>query len=152
MKRTAQARWTGTLKEGKGQLSTESGALKNVPYAFTNRFENTPGTNPEELIGAAHAGCFSMAFSNKLGEAGLKIESIETTAEINFEKRPEGWTVTASHLKTRAHVPGADANKVRELADAAKAGCPISRLLKAEITLDLDVKTETTATTMGHAR
>lgn len=149
MQRKASAHWKGTLKEGKGTISTESGALRNVPYAFTNRFENTPGTNPEELVGAAHAGCFSMAFANKLGEAGLKVEAIDTTAEVAFEKKPEGWTVTASRLRTRVHVPGGDAKKVRDLAEAAKSGCPISRLLNAQVTLELDVRTEAATAPMG---
>ena len=140
MKRTAQAHWTGTLKEGKGTLSTESGAVRNVPYAFTNRFENTPGTNPEELIAAAHAGCFSMAFSNQLTTAGHAPERIDTTSTITFEKVNDQWTITESLLTVTARVPGAAKAVVEEKAEAAKKGCPVSRALNCKVTLHLTVE------------
>lgn len=136
MQRTASAQWKGSLKEGKGVVSTASGVLQNTQYSFTTRFENGVGTNPEELIAAAHAGCFSMALSAQLSNANLPPESIDTTAELSFDKLEAGWTVTKIHLKTRAKVPGASAEAFQKAAQDAKAGCPISRLLKAEITLD----------------
>ena len=136
MKRKGSAEWNGTLKEGKGTVSTESGALKQTQYSFGTRFENGVGTNPEELIAAAHAGCFSMAFSAQLGNANLTPEYIRTTATVNFEKKDEGFTVTAVHLDMTAKVPGASEEAFRTAANNAKAGCPISRLLKAEITMD----------------
>ena len=138
MKRKASAVWRGDLKSGNGQVSTESTVLKDAKYSFTTRFENGPGTNPEELIGAAHAGCFSMAFANELAKAGFTAESVSTTAVVNFENiPPAGWTVNAIHLETRGKVPKITAEKFAEIANAAKAGCPISRLLKtAEITVD----------------
>ncbi len=136
MKRKASAVWRGDLKTGQGAISTESGVLNQTQYSFGTRFENGVGTNPEELIAAAHAGCFSMAFSAELGKAGLTPESINTTATITMDKTDAGFTVTASHLEMTAKIPGADQAKALEIANAAKAGCPISRLLKANITLD----------------
>ena len=136
MKRSASAHWAGNLKEGKGTVSTESGVLQKTQYSFGTRFENGPGTNPEELIAAAHAGCFSMAFSAQLGEAGLPPDSIDTTASLTFEKVEAGWTVTSIHLTTKAKVPGASKEKFDTAASNAKAGCPISRLLNTKITLD----------------
>jgi osmotically inducible protein OsmC len=136
MKRKASAIWRGDLKAGKGVISTESGTLKESQYSFGTRFENGVGTNPEELIAAAHAGCFSMAFSAELGKAGITPESIHTTATITLEKTDAGFTVTQSHLDVTAKIPGADKAKVLEIANAAKAGCPISRLLKANITME----------------
>jgi osmotically inducible protein OsmC len=136
MKRKASAVWRGGLKDGKGSISTESGVLKETQYSFGTRFENGIGTNPEELIAAAHASCFSMAFSAELGRAGITPESIATTATITLEKTDAGFTVTASHLDMIAKIPGTDKAKALEIANAAKAGCPISRLLKANITLD----------------
>jgi len=136
MKRKASAVWRGGLKDGKGTISSESGVLKETQYSFSTRFENGVGTNPEELIAAAHAGCFSMAFSAELGKAGITPESIHTTATITLEKSDSGFTVTQSHLDVIAKIPGADKTKVLEVANAAKAGCPISRLLKANITMD----------------
>jgi osmotically inducible protein OsmC len=124
------------LKDGKGSISTESGVLKDTQYSFGTRFENGPGTNPEELIGAAHAGCFSMAFSAELGKAGITPESIHTTATITLDKTDAGFTVTESHLDMTAKIPGADKAKVLAIANAAKAGCPISRVLNAKVTLD----------------
>ena len=136
MKRKASAVWRGDLKTGKGSISTESGTLKETQYSFGTRFENGVGTNPEELIGAAHAGCFSMAFSAELGKAGITPESIHTTATITLEKTDAGFTVTESHLDMTAKIPGADQEKVLAIANAAKAGCPISRVLNAKVTLD----------------
>jgi len=135
MVRKASAVWKGTLKQGKGTVSTESGVLSSTPYSFATRFEGVPGTNPEELIGAAHAGCFSMALSGQLGEAGMTADSIETTATITFEKTEAGFTITKSHLDVTARIPGANQAAFDKAAANAKAGCPISRLLKAEITM-----------------
>jgi lipoyl-dependent peroxiredoxin len=135
MVRKASAVWKGTLKQGKGIVSTESGVLSSTPYSFATRFEGVPGTNPEELIGAAHAGCFSMALSGQLGEAGMTADSIETTATITFEKTEAGFTITKSHLDVTARIPGANQAAFDKAAANAKAGCPISRLLKAEITM-----------------
>src|SRR6202047_3577283 len=135
MKRTATAIWTGDLKQGKGTLSTASNVLKQTPYSFSTRFENGAGTNPEELIAAAHAGCFTMALSGQLTNAGFKPESLETTAEVTLEKLEAGFTITKVHLDVTARVPGADQAAFDKAAANAKAGCPISRLLKAEITM-----------------
>jgi len=136
MKRTASAVWTGGLKDGKGSLSTQSGALKDLPYGFKTRFEDEPGTNPEELIGAAHAGCFSMALSGQLGEKGMTAESIKTEATVTLEKVGDGFSVTAVHLDLVAKIPGADKAAFETAANNAKAGCPISKLLNAKITLN----------------
>jgi osmotically inducible protein OsmC len=136
MKKSGSAVWQGGLKDGKGAISTESGALKDYPYGFSARFEGKPGTNPEELIGAAHAGCFTMALSLILGEAKLTAERMDTKAEVTLEKQADGFAITAVRLTLRAKVPGADAAKFAELANKAKQGCPVSKLLKAEITLD----------------
>jgi osmotically inducible protein OsmC len=135
MVRKASAVWNGSLKEGKGTISTESKVLSNAQYSFSTRFENGIGTNPEELIAAAHAGCFSMALSAQLGNAGITPESIETTAAVTLEKMEAGFTVTKIHLDVTAKIPGADAAAFEKAAQDAKAGCPISRLLKAEITM-----------------
>ncbi len=136
MKRKASALWRGSLKDGKGNISTDSGVLKETQYSFGTRFENGVGTNPEELIAAAHAGCFAMAFSSELGKVGLKPESISATATVTLEMLPTGPTVTESHLDVTVKVPGADKAKVLEIAAVAKAGCPISRLLNAKVTMD----------------
>lgn len=137
MDRSASAVWRGGLKDGKGTISTQSGTLKEAQYSFSTRFENGVGTNPEELIAAAHAGCFSMALSAQLGEAGFKPDSIETTAAVTLDKTSDGPTVTKIHLTTRAKIPNIAKEKFDELAKGAKEGCPISRLLKAaEISLD----------------
>ncbi|MDH0304064.1 MULTISPECIES: OsmC family protein [unclassified Pseudomonas] len=136
MKKTASAVWQGGLKDGKGQISTESGALKQAPYGFNTRFEGSPGTNPEELIGAAHAGCFSMALSMMLGEAGFTPERIDTVAEVSLEKQAEGFAITAVHLTLKAKVPGASEAQFHEIANKAKAGCPVSKVLNATISLD----------------
>jgi lipoyl-dependent peroxiredoxin len=136
MKRNASAVWKGGLKDGKGTISTESGVLSDAQYSFTTRFEQGKGTNPEELIAAAHAGCFSMALSNELGNAGLTPESIRTTATVTLEKTDAGFAIPAVHLALEAKVPGADRATFTRLADAAKAGCPVSKLFTADITLD----------------
>jgi osmotically inducible protein OsmC len=136
MKRKASAVWRGGLKDGKGTISSDSGVLRDTQYSFSTRFENGAGTNPEELIAAAHAGCFSMAFSAELGKAGITPESIQTTATITMDKIDAGFTVTESHLDVTARIPGADQGKVMGIANAAKTGCPISRLLNAKITMD----------------
>jgi osmotically inducible protein OsmC len=136
MIRKASAVWNGGLKDGKGTISTESGALDKKAYGFVSRFESGAGTNPEELIAAAHAGCFSMALSGQLGNMGMTAESIATTAAVSLEKLEKGWTVTKIHLDVVAKIPGGDAAKFATAAANAKAGCPISRLLNAEITMD----------------
>jgi osmotically inducible protein OsmC len=136
IKKKGSAVWKGGLKDGKGTVSTESGVLSNAQYGFNTRFENGPGTNPEELIGAAHAGCFSMALSAQLGEAGMKAESISTTATVSLEKVEGGFSITAVHLDLTAKIPGADAQAFEKAANNAKAGCPVSKLLNAKITLD----------------
>ena len=136
MKTNGSAIWQGGIKDGKGAISTRSGALKEYPYGFGSRFEGKPGTNPEELIGAAHAGCFTMALSLILGEAGLTAERMETKADVTLEQVPDGFALTSVHLTLKARIPGADQARFKELTAKAKAGCPVSRLLKAEITLD----------------
>jgi osmotically inducible protein OsmC len=128
--------WEGGIRDGKGAISTKSGALDQYPYGFASRFEGKPGTNPEELIGAAHAGCFTMALSLILGEAQLKAEHIETKAEVTLDKVVDGFAITAIHLTLTAKIPGADRAKFEELAAKAKAGCPVSKLLNTKITLD----------------
>jgi lipoyl-dependent peroxiredoxin len=128
--------WSGGIKDGKGAISTKSGALKDYPYGFASRFEGKPGSNPEELIGAAHAACFTMALSLILGEAKLTAEKMETQADVTLVKQPDGYAITAVHLTLKAKIPGADDAKFQELAAKAKAGCPVSKLLKANITLD----------------
>jgi osmotically inducible protein OsmC len=132
----AWAVWKGGIKDGAGTISTETGVLKEAPYGFKSRFEGGKGTNPEELIGAAHAACFSMALSLMLGEAGLTADRIETHAEVTLEKIGEGFEITASHLSVRAIVPGADQAKFETIANKAKSGCPVSKLLKARITME----------------
>ncbi len=136
MKHKASAIWKGSLKDGSGTMSTGSGALSAKPYSFRTRFEGEPGTNPEELIGAAHAGCFSMALSMILGMAGLTPEKIETEATVTLEKVGDGFSVTESHLDVKASIPGVDDATFQDLAGKAKAGCPISKLLNAKITMD----------------
>jgi len=136
MIKKAWAIWKGSIKEGGGTISTETGVLKEAPYGFKSRFENGKGTNPEELIGAAHAGCFSMALSLMLGEAGLTAEKIETHADVTLEKVGAGFAITASHLTVTAKIPGADDAKFQEIATKAKSGCPVSKLLNATITMD----------------
>jgi osmotically inducible protein OsmC len=128
--------WHGGLKDGKGTISTKSGALNEYPYGFASRFEGKPGTNPEELIGAAHAGCFTMALSLILGEAGLTADEMNTKADVTLEKVADGFAITKVHLSLKAKIPGCDAAKFQELAAKAKAGCPVSKLLKADITME----------------
>jgi lipoyl-dependent peroxiredoxin len=136
IKRKGWAAWQGGIKDGKGSLSTESGALKAYPYGFASRFEGQRGSNPEELIAAAHAGCFTMALSLILGEAKLTADQMDTTAEVALEQVEGGYAITAVHLTLKAKIPGADQATFEKLTAMAKAGCPVSKLLKAEITLD----------------
>ena len=139
MKRSASAHWTGDLKTGKGKISTESGALKDNPYGFNTRFEDQPGTNPEELIGAAHAGCFSMALSMILKQHELTAKQIDTKADVKLEEVDGDFAITAVHLTLKAKIPGANKEQFEQVAEAAKTGCPVSKLLKAEITLDAEL-------------
>jgi osmotically inducible protein OsmC len=136
MKRSGSAIWQGDLKKGKGTVSTDSGVLSQTPYSFSTRFESGKGTNPEELVAAAHAGCFSMALSAQLGEAGLTPEKLETTATVTFDKVEAGWTVTGVYLNVKGKVPKADEAAWAKATQAAKTGCPISRLLNTTITMD----------------
>ncbi|HEY5884215.1 MAG TPA: OsmC family protein [Pyrinomonadaceae bacterium] len=136
MKRNASAEWKGGLKDGKGTISTDSGVLSNTQYSFSTRFEDGVGTNPEELIAAAHAGCFSMALSGQLAQAGLTADSIRTTASVRLEKTEAGFAITSVHLDVKASVPGADETAFTTAANNAKAGCPVSKVLNAEITMD----------------
>jgi len=134
--RKGSAQWQGGIKDGKGAISTGSGALQAYPYGFSSRFEGVPGTNPEELLGAAHAGCFTMALSLILGEANLTAERMDTTATVTLEQVEGGYAITAVHLKLEAKVPGADQAALERLAAMAKAGCPVSKLFNTEITLE----------------
>jgi osmotically inducible protein OsmC len=136
IRREGSAVWSGGLKDGRGALSTESGALKGYPYGFASRFEGVPGTNPEELLAAAHAGCFTMALSLILGEAKLTAERMDTSAQVTLQQLEGGYAITAVHLTLRAKIPGADQATLDKLAGLAKAGCPVSKLFRAEITLD----------------
>ncbi|HUQ50222.1 MAG TPA: OsmC family protein [Terriglobales bacterium] len=135
MQRKGSAVWKGGLKDGKGTVSTDSGVLKETQYSFSTRFENGVGTNPEELIAAAHAGCFSMALSGQLGAANMTAESISTTATVTMDKTDAGFTITKVHLDVHAKIPGADAAAFETAANNAKAGCPVSRVLNAQITM-----------------
>ncbi len=128
--------WSGGIKDGKGAISTKSGALKDYPYGFASRFEGKAGTNPEELIGAAHAGCFTMALSLMLGEAKLTAEKMETQADVTLEKQADGFAITGVHLTLKAKIPGADDARFQEIANKAKEVCPISKLFNTKITLD----------------
>jgi len=136
MKRKASAEWKGGLKGGNGTMSTDSGIFRNTRYSFTTRFEDEPGTNPEELIAAAHAGCFSMAFSAQLEKAGFTAERVSTEATLTFEKTEAGFTITSIHLDVSAKVPGADQKAFKAAANDAKTGCPVSRVLNTTITMD----------------
>lgn len=136
MQRNANAHWSGGLKDGKGTLTSASGVLKNTPYSFSTRFESQPGTNPEELIAAAHAGCFTMALSAQLGNAGMTAQAIDTTATVTLEKVESGFAVTTVALQVKATIPGADKAKFDQAAKNAKEGCPISKLLNAKITME----------------
>ena len=141
MKRSASAVWRGGLKDGKGEISTESGVLKGTQYSFGTRFENGIGTNPEELVGAAHAGCFSMALSAQLGNTNLTAESINTKATVTLEKKEDGFRITSVHLDVEASIPNASEEQFRAAAEEAKKNCPISRLFNTEITMDARLKT-----------
>ena len=137
MQRKANAEWNGHLKDGKGQIGVESGTFTGAQYSFGTRFENgAPGTNPEELLAAAHAGCFSMALANELGKADMTPESVKTEATVTIDKDESGFSITKVHLAVKARVPGADEAKFRDVAEGAKKGCPVSKLFKAEITMD----------------
>jgi osmotically inducible protein OsmC len=136
MKRKGSAVWKGSLKEGKGTVSTDSGVLSNSQYSFSTRFEEGKGTNPEELIAAAHAGCFSMALSAQLGNAGITPKSVATTATLTLEKLDAGFTITAVHLDVTANIPGGDKKAFETAANNAKTGCPVSKVLNAKITMD----------------
>ena len=140
MKRKGSAVWTGDLRTGKGTISTESGALASLPYGFNTRFGDEKGTNPEELIGAAHASCFSMALSNELSKAGISNPRIETTAAVELKQQDGGFAITASHLSVKIAAPGADKGAVQKAAETAKKNCPVSKLLKAEITMDTSIE------------
>lgn len=134
--RRATAHWSGGIKDGGGTLTTASGTLDDTPYGFSDRFEDGPSTNPEELIGAAHAGCYAMALSGELGKAGMTAESLDVTADVTLEKRGDAFRITAVHLDLRARIPGADEEAFHSAAEGAKDGCPVSNVLNAEITLD----------------
>jgi osmotically inducible protein OsmC len=136
IKTSGSAVWQGGIKDGRGEISTKSGALSSYPYGFASRFEGKQGSSPEELIGAAHAACFTMALSLILGEAGLTAERMETKAEVSLDKVDDGFAITSVHLTLRGKVPGADQAKFQELAAKAKAGCPVSKVLNTEISLD----------------
>src|SRR5262249_10491997 len=136
MKRSASAVWKGGLKDGRGTVSTESGVLAGTPYNFRMRFENEKGTNPEELVAASHAACFSMALSLFLGEAGMTADSIETTASVSLDQVDGGFSVTSSHLQTTVKIPNANKAAFDKAVETAKSGCPISKLLNAKITMD----------------
>ena len=141
MKRLAEAKWQGDLKSGAGTISTTSGTLKSTPYSFHTRFEEGKGTNPEELLAAAHAGCFTMAVSAQLAGAGLTAESLETTCTISLEKTDSGFAITESHLELKAKIPGATPEAFEKATQAAKAGCPVSKLYNTNITLDTRLET-----------
>lgn len=140
MQRTASAVWSGGLKDGKGSISSQSGVLSDTPYSFTTRFEGAKGTNPEELIAAAHAGCFTMALSAQLGTMNFTPQSLRTTATLSFEKLDAGWTISKIHLDVAGRVPGISADAFQNAAQSAKANCPVSRVLKAEITMSASLE------------
>ena len=141
MKKSASAHWSGGIKDGQGSISTETGVLREAPYGFKSRFEDGPGTNPEELIAAAHAGCYSMALSLGLGNAGLTADSIDTKAVVTLDKDGDGFSITAVQLTCKAKVPGTDAATFAKITQATKEGCPVSKVLKAAITLDATLDT-----------
>ncbi len=140
MQRKASAVWKGGLKDGKGTISSDSGVLKDTKYSFSTRFEGEPGTNPEELIAAAHAGCFSMALSAQLGGMGITPEEISTQAAVSLDKVDAGFAITAVHLTVRARIPGGDKAKFQQAAESAKSGCPVSKVLNAKITMDAQLE------------
>lgn len=145
MERTANAVWRGGFKDGSGIVSTSSGVLSNVSYSFATRFESQPGTNPEELIAAAHAGCFSMALAAQLDSKGLKPEHIDTSATLTLEQQGDKWTISAVHLRVSARVPGADPIAFEKAAQQAKRGCPVSRVLRSKITMEAILEAESKA-------
>lgn len=145
MERKASAVWIGGFKEGKGTVSASSGALSNMPYSFGSRFEGQPGTNPEELIAAAHAGCFSMALAAQLDSKGVRPESINTSATLTLEQQEGKWTIAAIHLAVNARVPGIDRKTFEKAAREAKRGCPVSRVLKAKISMEVTLESESKA-------
>lgn len=138
--KTGSAHWTGQIKDGKGTISTESGALQDQPYGFNTRFEGKKGSNPEELLGAAHAACFTMALSKILGDAGFTPAALDTSAHVTLEKEGDGFAITKVHLSLEGAVPGADSATFTKLAEQAKSGCPVSKLFNAEITMDVSLK------------
>lgn len=145
MKRSASAHWRGNLRQGQGRISTESGVLTDMPYSFAKRFGEEKGTNPEELIAAAHSSCFAMAFSAELEGKELEASSIDVKADVSLEKSGNGWSISAVHLDVTADVPGGTESSIREVAEAAKANCPVSKLLKADITMDFHFSSEASA-------
>lgn len=140
MQRNANAHWSGGLKDGKGTITSASGVLNNTPYSFSTRFESQPGTNPEELIAAAHAGCFTMALSAQLGNAGMTAQSLDTTATVTLEKLESGFAITKVHLQVKAKIAGADKAKFEQAAKNAETGCPVSKVLNAKITMDVQLE------------
>lgn len=150
MQRKGSAIWRGNLKNGKGEFSTESGSLKSVPFTCANRFENVPGANPEELIGAAHAGCFLLALSGNLEKKGYIADTLEASAVVTLEKDGNGFSITSSKLRLRAQVPDIDAKTFQSFADDAKANCPVSKLLKTDISLDVDFHSSLRAGSLSH--
>lgn len=142
MKREGSAKWIGSLQHGKGWLTTVSGVLEETPYSFTSRFEEGSGTNPEELIAAAHAGCFSMALSGALAKENFEVKLIDTTATVSLEKVDGNWTIKSSHLEVEAAIPGIDSERFQAIADDAKKNCPVSRLLKADISMNAVLRSE----------
>jgi len=142
MKRSAQAKWQGDLKSGSGTISTATGTLANTPYSFHSRFEQGTGTNPEELLAAAHAGCFTMALSSQLAQTGLKAESLETSCTITLEQKDGGFAITESHLQLKAKIPGATRDAFDKATKAAKEGCPVSKLYNTSITLDAQLENQ----------
>lgn len=140
MQRNASAHWTGGLRDGKGTLTAPSGVLNNTPYSFATRFESQPGANPEELIAAAHAGCFSMALSAQLGAAGMTAQSIDTAATVTLEKVDSGFAITTVHLQVKVKIPGGDRAKFEKAAKDAKEGCPVSKVLNAKISMDAQLE------------
>lgn len=150
MQRKASAHWQGNLVNGLGEVSTESGAIKNTPYSFSTRFENSPGNNPEELVAAAHASCFTMALSGALAKKGFTADSLDVSSTVSLEKSGEVYSITASKLKLRAQVPGLDRKRFEAIAQEAKVSCPVSRLLKADITLEIDFHETMSASHSAH--
>jgi lipoyl-dependent peroxiredoxin len=145
MKRSASAQWRGNIKQGNGLITTESGSISKIPYSFSKRFGDEKGTNPEEMIGAAHASCFAMAFSGELEKEGMKADTIDVKAIVSLEKAGEGWEIPSIHLQVNANVPGSSHEKVERAANSAKTNCPISKLMNAKITMDFNMTEENSA-------